>query len=94
MWRRIVALVVALTSCGAYRSSSGELVVSTLDHEEVAAREAAARDIPCEVGKIIVVTWVAPMHSSRDLIVVEGCGQRLSYVCKEEHCELFARLQR
>jgi hypothetical protein len=93
MFRRILALV-AVTSCGAYRSSSGELVVTTLDHEEVAAREAASRDIPCEAGKVAVVTWVAPMHSSRDLIVVEGCGQRLSYVCNEERCELFARLQR
>lgn len=87
-------MLVALTSCGAYRSSSGELVVTTLDHEEVAARTAATQDIPCEAGKVAVVTWLAPTRSSRDLVVVEGCGQRLSYICKEEHCELFARLQR
>jgi hypothetical protein len=95
MLRQILALLV-LTSCGAYIAPSGERIVTVLDHERVAARRAAAQDIPCEAGKVAVVTWLAPRNSSKgDLMVVEGCGQRLSYVCDEdEHCELFARLQR
>jgi hypothetical protein len=65
MFRRILALVT-LTSCGAYTSPSGELVVTTLDHEKVVAVDTGARDIPCEAGNVTVVTWVAPTRSSKD----------------------------
>jgi hypothetical protein len=96
MFRRTLVLV-ALASCGPYeRLPNGEVAVTALDHDEITAAENATRDVPCERGKVIVVAGASFHGSSNHLVVVEGCGQRLSYICnaRSDRCDLFARLQR
>jgi hypothetical protein len=88
--REVIALASMTLSCGVRPATPTGEPVPTFEQEKRTAVASAARDIPCETGKVVVITWVAP-KSSRDLIVVEGCGQRLSYVC-DSRCELFSKL--
>jgi hypothetical protein len=57
------------------------------------ARANAARDIPCGASGIAAVSWVIPHSTQSDeIVVVEGCGQRLTYACSPLDCLLTSRI--
>jgi len=76
---------------GVYSSAAPRAAVGELQGTERAtATASAARDIPCDPGRVVLAAELISERAT-DVIVVEGCGQRLTYLCAER-CLLTSRV--
>ncbi len=87
---RFAIAIVGVTACRAPMGATPTPPHAAEDWEERLAVEAGAKDARCAVGDMLVLGKVIG-QGPMDTVVVEGCDERLTYVCSDR-CVLTARL--
>ncbi len=96
--RATLLLGAALSACASTATTSWEAPPASGEDTPYgrtleATRRGAANDIPCRADGVTLLTTLAGRGDYA--IVVEGCGQRLTYFCGglvAENCVLVARM--